>query len=88
MTSSALNTFAADARRLIDHPQAIGLRLAALLAQEGWLAPEHRVPDRHGYRQNLLFVSPDRQLSIVALVWLPGQRTPIHDHVSWCVVGV
>src|SRR5262249_31097845 len=27
-------------------------------------------------------------LSIVALVWLPGQRTPIHDHVSWCVVGV
>jgi 3-mercaptopropionate dioxygenase len=21
-------------------------------------------------------------------VWLPGQRTPIHDHVSWCVVGV
>jgi predicted metal-dependent enzyme (double-stranded beta helix superfamily) len=25
---------------------------------------------------------------VVALVWLPGQRTPIHDHVSWCVVGV
>ena len=23
-----------------------------------------------------------------ALVWLPGQATPIHDHVSWCVVGV
>jgi predicted metal-dependent enzyme (double-stranded beta helix superfamily) len=21
-------------------------------------------------------------------VWRPGQRTPIHDHVSWCVVGV
>ena len=21
-------------------------------------------------------------------MWLPGQRTPIHDHVSWCVVGV
>ncbi len=24
----------------------------------------------------------------MALVWLPGQATPIHDHVSWCVVGV
>ena len=24
----------------------------------------------------------------MALVWLPGQRTPIHDHVSWCIVGV
>jgi predicted metal-dependent enzyme (double-stranded beta helix superfamily) len=21
-------------------------------------------------------------------VWLPGQRTPIHDHVAWCIVGV
>ncbi len=31
---------------------------------------------------------PSGDLSIVALVWLPGQRTPIHDHVSWCVVGV
>ena len=25
---------------------------------------------------------------MVALVWYAGQRTPIHDHVSWCVVGV
>jgi len=25
---------------------------------------------------------------LTALVWLPGQRTPIHDQVSWCVVGV
>jgi 3-mercaptopropionate dioxygenase len=88
MTSSALDTFASDARRLIDRPHAIGVRLAALLAQDGWLAPEHRVPDRDRYRQHLLYVSPDRRLSIVALVWLPGQRTPIHDHVSWCVVGV
>ena len=26
--------------------------------------------------------------SIVALVWRPGQVTPIHDHVTWCVFGV
>jgi predicted metal-dependent enzyme (double-stranded beta helix superfamily) len=24
----------------------------------------------------------------VALVWRPGQVTPIHDHVTWCVFGV
>ena len=88
MASSALISFASDAHRLIDDPQAIGERLRELLAQDGWLAPEHRVPDHERYRQHLLHVSPDRQLSIVALVWLPGQRTPIHDHVSWCVVGV
>jgi predicted metal-dependent enzyme (double-stranded beta helix superfamily) len=86
--TTALTAFAADAERLLDDPQAIGVRLGALLAYDGWLAPEHRVADRHRYRQHLLHVSACRRVSIVALVWLPGQRTPIHDHVSWCVVGV
>jgi 3-mercaptopropionate dioxygenase len=88
MTSSALTAFASDAQELIDDPHAIGARLEELLAQDGWLAPEHRVPDAESYRQHLLHVSPDRRLSIVALVWLTGQRTPIHDHVAWCIVGV
>jgi len=88
MTPSALTTFASEARRLIDDPHAIGARLGVLLGQDGWLATAHRQPDPHNYRQHLLYVSPERNLSIVALVWLPGQRTPIHDHVSWCVVGV
>src|SRR5215218_4169882 len=88
MTPSALTSFAADAERLLGDPHAIGARLGELLAHDGWLAPEHREPDADTYRQHLLHVSPTRRLSIVALVWLPGQRTPIHDHVSWCVVGV
>ena len=85
---SALTSFISDAEQCLDDPQAIGDRLRDLLADDGWLAPEHRVADRDHYRQHLLHVSPTRRLSIVALVWLPGQRTPIHDHVSWCVVGV
>ena len=88
MTSDALTDFATDAERLLDDPHAIGTRLGALLAHDGWLAPEHRVGHPDHYTQHLLHVSPCRRLSIVALVWLPGQRTPIHDHVSWCVVGV
>jgi predicted metal-dependent enzyme (double-stranded beta helix superfamily) len=88
MTSNAFTSFASEAEQLLDDPHAIGTRLGALLAYDGWLAPEHRVPAHDTYRQHLLHVSPCRRLSIVALVWLPGQRTPIHDHVSWCVVGV
>jgi 3-mercaptopropionate dioxygenase len=88
MTSNALTDFASDAERLLDDPHAIGTRLGALLAHNGWLAPEHRVGHPDHYTQHLLHVSPSRRLSIVALVWLPGQRTPIHDHVSWCIVGV
>jgi 3-mercaptopropionate dioxygenase len=85
---SALDSFARDVDRLTHDPSAIGTRLAELLAEDGWLAPEHREPDLDHYRQHLLHVSHNRDLSIVALVWLPGQRTPIHDHVSWCIVGV
>jgi 3-mercaptopropionate dioxygenase len=88
MTSTALTAFASDADRLVDDPHAVGARLQELLAEDGWLAPEHRVGSEDHYTQHLLHVSPCRRLSIVALVWLPGQRTPIHDHVSWCVVGV
>lgn len=36
----------------------------------------------------MLHVGPDGSFSVVALVWLPGQSTAIHDHVSWCTVGV
>ena len=43
MTSNALTAFASDAERLLDDPHAIGTRLGALLAHDGWLAPEHRV---------------------------------------------
>jgi predicted metal-dependent enzyme (double-stranded beta helix superfamily) len=88
MKSLAFTSFVRDAERLVDDPHAIAERLRTLLAVDGWLAPEHQEPGRDTYRQHLLHVSRDRRLSVVALVWLPGQRTPIHDHVSWCVVGV
>jgi predicted metal-dependent enzyme (double-stranded beta helix superfamily) len=84
----AFEDFTRDAVALIDDPEAIAQRLALLLRADGWLAPEHQLGSRDGYRQHLLHVSECRRLSVVALVWLPGQRTPIHDHVSWCVVGV
>jgi predicted metal-dependent enzyme (double-stranded beta helix superfamily) len=35
-----------------------------------------------------LHVEPDGSFSITAVVWRPGQFTPIHDHTTWCVFGV
>jgi predicted metal-dependent enzyme (double-stranded beta helix superfamily) len=88
MSSPGFDSFARDAAQLVDDPRAVADRLAPLLATDGWLAPEHQLGSPDGYRQHLLHVSDCRRLSVVALVWLPGQTTPIHDHVSWCVVGV
>jgi 3-mercaptopropionate dioxygenase len=86
--SPAFAAFAKTADALVDQPHAVAAHLAQLLRRDDWLAPEDRLPGADSYRQHLLHVSPCRGLSIASLVWLPGQTTPVHDHVSWCVVGV
>ena len=44
--------------------------------------------DPAGYQGHLLYTEPDGTFSITAMVWLPGQQTPVHDHVAWCVTAV
>ena len=58
------------------------------LPSPGVLTAEQRVGDPDGYRSHALHTEPDGSFSIVALIWRPGQMTPIHDHVTWCVFGV
>jgi 3-mercaptopropionate dioxygenase len=52
------------------------------------LTHEEQTGDQDGYRCHVLHVEPDGSFSVTALVWRPGQVTPIHDHVTWCVFGV
>src|SRR4051794_26465042 len=52
------------------------------------LTAEQRLGSPDDYCAHNLFVEPDGSFSIIALVWRPGQRTRIHDHVTWCVLGV
>ena len=40
------------------------------------------------YRTVLLWSDAGLDLSLLALVWQCGQRTPIHDHHAACVVGL
>jgi predicted metal-dependent enzyme (double-stranded beta helix superfamily) len=62
--------------------------LRDVLGDPGLLLPEQRISKSDCYCQHVLYADPAGEFSIVSLVWLPGQRTCIHDHVSWCVVGV
>lgn len=52
------------------------------------LTAEQRLGSPDDYCAHTLHVEPDGSFSIVALVWRPGQFTRIHDHVTWCVLGV
>jgi 3-mercaptopropionate dioxygenase len=72
--------------------QATALYVAAALERHlptsDVLTSDQRASDPEAYRSHVLHVEPDGSFSIVALVWLPGHVTPIHDHVTWCVIGV
>jgi predicted metal-dependent enzyme (double-stranded beta helix superfamily) len=52
------------------------------------LTADEREGSPDGYVCHTLHTEPDGAFSVCAVVWRPGQQTPIHDHVAWCVVGV
>ena len=31
--------------------------------------------------------SPDRAFSVLAYLWEPGTKTPVHDHGAWGIIG-
>ncbi len=45
-------------------------------------------PGDSKYSRHLVHVDQEDRYSLLALVWRPGQGTPIHDHPSWGVLGV
>ncbi|WP_198369113.1 cysteine dioxygenase family protein [Roseomonas rosulenta] len=41
-----------------------------------------------GYIRHLLHEDAAQGWAVAALVWRPGQMSPIHAHKAWCAVGV
>jgi predicted metal-dependent enzyme (double-stranded beta helix superfamily) len=62
--------------------------LRGYLCESALLSPEHQVGSNLHYNRHLLYADPGRQFSILAIVWQPGQCTPIHGHTAWGAVGV
>ena len=62
--------------------------LKGLIATDDWLPEEFSVPSPESYRQYLLHCDPLERFSVVSFVWGPGQKTPVHDHTVWGLVGV
>src|SRR5579871_2043703 len=93
IAAATLDTFIDDIEALVatvPDPRLVAAgvqaRLPYLLARPDFLAPQYREPDRNRYRAHLLAVAPSKKFSVLSMVWLPGQMTPIHDHICWCVV--
>ena len=71
-------------RALLDEGAAL---LGRLIAHDDWLPDEFSRSSAAGYRQYLLHCDPLERFCVVSFVWEPGQRTPIHDHLTWGLVG-
>lgn len=63
-------------------------RLRALLASGMALSPEIVAPREESYVMRPLHVDPDGHFSIACAVWNVGQKTPVHGHETWGVVGI
>jgi predicted metal-dependent enzyme (double-stranded beta helix superfamily) len=82
----------AEVRRGLDWQQTadrVARALGARLPDPAVILPAPlRRGDPAGYQSHLLYAEPGGTFSVSAMVWLPGQQTPVHDHVAWCVTAV
>ena len=89
-----LSSFVSELDRLIEAEQPDFLYRAAaalkkyLLADPTWLPAPYRQPHPQHYQQYLLYRDPLSRFSIVSSVWAPAQRSPIHDHQVWGLIGM
>jgi predicted metal-dependent enzyme (double-stranded beta helix superfamily) len=75
----------ADEPHMLDEGEKL---LRGLVSHDDWLPAEFAAPSPESYRQYLLYCDPLERFSVVSFVWMPGHRTPIHDHTVWGLVGV
>jgi predicted metal-dependent enzyme (double-stranded beta helix superfamily) len=61
--------------------------LENLIAVDDWLPEEFCKPHPQYYQQYLLYADPLDRFSVVSFVWGPGQKTPVHNHTVWGMVG-
>lgn len=90
-----LRTFVQSMTRLVDEAEHDEERmigegrehLARLIAADDWLPDVFTKPHPEHFQQYLLYCDPLERFSAVSFVWGPGQKTPVHDHTVWGLVG-
>lgn len=90
-----LREFLATTTRIVEQDQpeperveAVRTALAKLIADDSWLPDSAAQPHPEHYQQYLLHCDPLERFSVVSFVWGPGQRTPVHDHMVWGLIGM
>lgn len=93
---ACFDRFVSEFTQLIDSPDADETQvlsegrklLAELVRKDDWLPEQYAQPDPQYYQQYLLHADPQNRFSVVSFVWGPGQKTPIHNHTVWALIGM
>jgi predicted metal-dependent enzyme (double-stranded beta helix superfamily) len=79
---------AAEPSHSAEFARRVRAALAQAAADEALLTPAQREGSVDGYRRHLLAADPRGRYALVALVWQPGQASPVHAHHTWCGYAV
>ncbi|SOY74669.1 Cysteine dioxygenase type I [Cupriavidus phytorum] len=80
-----VDTAEGNERRILDAGEKL---LGELIAVDDWLPEAYAQPHPQYYGQYLLYADPGDRFSVVSFVWGPGQKTPVHDHTVWALIGM
>ncbi|MDB5370312.1 MAG: cysteine dioxygenase [Roseomonas sp.] len=69
-------------------PARIAGAIQPFLGKPGLLAADTCMGCPDGYIRHLLHANSAARYAVVALVWKPGQMSPVHAHRTWCTLGV
>lgn len=94
-SSYTISNFIADAESIVRHGnnesdilRQLKPRLERLVTEENSVPREAFKPRSDRFAMNLIHLPQDKVFSIIGGVWTPGQTTPIHDHLTWALIGV
>jgi 3-mercaptopropionate dioxygenase len=62
--------------------------LKDLVGIDDWLPDRYARASTSVYQQYLLHADSQERFSVVSFVWGPAQKSPIHDHTVWGIVGI
>jgi predicted metal-dependent enzyme (double-stranded beta helix superfamily) len=62
-------------------------KLEALITSSSPIPSSAFSPRQDRYAMNLIYKPKDERFSVIGAVWKPGQTTPIHDHLTWAMIG-
>lgn len=50
--------------------------------------PAQTRPHPDCYVRHVIHADPGHRFTVLALIWAPGQQSPVHAHVTWCAFAV